>query len=462
MTADRRWLGLLVAAACGGGDEVAITADTGSTAPVDTGGASSSSDGAASDAGSTAAPDTGDSTGAPTTCGDGTREGLEQCDDGNLVADDGCEPDCTLPSGGEIWTTTVDGGDDDSIAGIAIVADGSIVAIGSQRGDDGLRDTWIARFDPEGSAQDDRVVDLGDGGHDGATELAILDDGAIAVVGTSTKPSDVDDDDAFVAVIDADGEVRWRDVVDGGMVDAGFDLALGPAGLVAVGSTQAMATRADAWIRSYDLTGAIAIDVVDDGSGLADAAMAVAWTDDDGLVVGGYVGTGADQDAWLSRRDGSGDERWHHELDFDFGDDFVADIAIVAGTIWITGQAASALTNSEELWVASWSDDGTMGDALTWNSDGFDVDLGNALVVDGTRIFVAGVSAVAEQQRNVLVARFDAGTPTPSWLDVVDGGAGLGDAANAIARLPDGSVIAGGEVTVLGQGTDAWLRRYAP
>ncbi len=30
-------------------------------------------------------------------CGDGTKEGTEECDDGNLIPGDGCNPDCTLP-----------------------------------------------------------------------------------------------------------------------------------------------------------------------------------------------------------------------------------------------------------------------------------------------------------------------------------------------------------------------------
>ncbi|MEZ4435306.1 MAG: hypothetical protein R3F65_23105 [bacterium] len=29
-------------------------------------------------------------------CGDGEVEGVEQCDDGNRVAGDGCAPDCTV------------------------------------------------------------------------------------------------------------------------------------------------------------------------------------------------------------------------------------------------------------------------------------------------------------------------------------------------------------------------------
>jgi len=52
-------------------------------------------------------------------------------------------------------------------------------------------------------------------------------------------------------------------------------------------------------------------------------------------------------------------------------------------------------------------------------------------VVSNDAVFVAGVTAAAKEQR-------------------------------AIAMLPDDSIVAAGEITVLGQGTDAWLRRWAP
>jgi MYXO-CTERM domain-containing protein len=49
----------------------------------------------------------------PIACGNGLLEGAEQCDDGNLVAGDGCNALCVLEGGGTSGGGTGDGGDDD-------------------------------------------------------------------------------------------------------------------------------------------------------------------------------------------------------------------------------------------------------------------------------------------------------------------------------------------------------------
>ncbi len=42
-------------------------------------------------------------------CGDGNRQGSEQCDDGNTVSGDGCEADCRLPGGGDMGNPDMSG-----------------------------------------------------------------------------------------------------------------------------------------------------------------------------------------------------------------------------------------------------------------------------------------------------------------------------------------------------------------
>src|SRR5699024_6492710 len=62
---------------------------------------------------------------APTTCGNGTVEGTEQCDDGNLIPFDGCTASCTNEpscSGGTC---------------VAVCGDGVILPGGTEECDDG-------------------------------------------------------------------------------------------------------------------------------------------------------------------------------------------------------------------------------------------------------------------------------------------------------------------------------------
>jgi hypothetical protein len=73
---------------------------------------------------------------------------------------------------------------------------------------------------------------------------------------------------------------------------------------------------------------------------------------------------------------------------------------------------------------------------------------------------VAGTRTEDNVIGNVLVGRWDdAGTEV--WLANRDGGDGLTDEAHAVAVLPDGSIVTVGGVTVIGQGTNAWIARYA-
>ncbi len=58
-------------------------------------------------AGTDAGTDGGSDGGVVATCGNGVVEGDEQCDDGNLVADDGCEQDCTLTVAEEVQCATL-------------------------------------------------------------------------------------------------------------------------------------------------------------------------------------------------------------------------------------------------------------------------------------------------------------------------------------------------------------------
>lgn len=460
----RRSVGLALCVALGcGDDDAAVTGDSTGTATTDSESSQSSDPSVTTSMQDTSgSSDTGESSGSSTTgepsmCGDGERQGLEQCDDGNDTPDDGCEPGCLLPSGGSVWTVTVDGGDDDVAADVALAGDGSIVVVGS-RGDD----AWIGAYGPDGVELSSMALDLGEGDRDALAGVA-LREGGMVVVGTATAGSgDMANPDALIVALDDTLATVWQDRVDGGLDDGAQELSIAGADIVVVGSSETMATRADAWIRRYDADGAEVWTQTEDGSANAtDLASAVAWTPGGGMIVVGKL-RGADDDLWISARDGDGVEQWNELLDFDFGDDYGAGVVLAGDEIWVTGSISSALTNSEEVWIASYGADGTQSWSTSWNSNGFVFESGEDLVVDGTDVWVAGITAAPDQQRNVLAGRWQQGTVDALWTDGTDGGPGLGDLGHAIARLDDGSVVVVGELTVLGQGTDAWIRRYAP
>jgi hypothetical protein len=459
---------IALALGCGGDDEIvsggstetAASADSNgssdATTPASTGLVESSSDDGV-DASSTSL-----TTGVPTACGDGMREGLEQCD-GDDPPGAECGPDCLLPSGETVWTVAVDSGDDDVAADVAVRANGEIVVVGSRRAAQG-RDAWIAAYGPGGDALGEMVLDFGAGDDD---ELAAVGmrDGGMVVVGSATAGSgETANTDVLVVALDDALATVWQDRFDGGLDDVGQELAIADAGeVVVVGSSATMDTLGDAWIRRYDADGnELWTHSVDGAGSRADVANAVAVTGDGRIVVVGALSPSIETDLWISTLDGDGDEQWGALLDFEFGDDYAAGVTIDGDAIWVTGSISSALTNSEEAWVARYDGAGTQGWSTSWNSNGFVFDSGEDVVADGADVWIAGITAAPDQQRNALAGRFQEPMAAPLWVHSTDGGPGLGDAAHGIARLSDGSVVVVGELTVLGQGTDAWIRRYAP
>ena len=406
--------------------------------------------------------DTTGTTGTNAECGDGVITGLEQCDDGNSAPADGCEPGCLLGSGEVVWAVEVDGGDDDVAYDLLVRDDGNIIAVGSRRADTGL-DTWIAVYDPAGTPISEVIADFGEGDHDESLAISPLGLGYV-LAGIARTAGDNDVDDALLVAVDSEFEIVWSRRIDGGLDDRANAVATAPSSIAVAGHRESDGPGEDAWFAVYDTSGNEQWSRTDDGpDSRTDDARGIAWLTDGGLVVVGEQAVNSQVDLWISARDADGSERWSELLDFQFGDDVAVGVTVDGGDILVTGSIASALTNSEELWVGRFAAaDGTPGPVLSFNSAGFLFDGGEDAVVVDDAVFVAGVTAATDQQRNALVGRWPSAGGEALWTDAFDGGPGLSDAGHAIAVLGDGSVVAAGEVTVLGQGTNAWIRRWAP
>lgn len=452
--------------ACGDDTSQASTTDpAGSSSATATGSAATTdvvddTSGAPADS-SSSGTSLGDTTGTPTACGDGVRVGLEQCDDGNDAPGDGCEPGCLLPAGEEIWAVEVDGGDDDIAHDVVVTPEGDIIVVGSRRAALGL-DTWIARYDAGGELLEETVVDHGDGDDDESLAIAPLGLGYV-LAGVASPPGVEDGDDALLIALDGAFEVVWANRIDGGLDDRANAVAVAAEAIAIAGHREGDATFEDAWFAVYDTSGAEQWSRVEDGPGSRnDDARGIAWLADGGLVVVGSQAIDSQDDLWIAARDPDGAPRWEQRLDFEFGDDVAAGVTIDGDELLVSGSISSALTNSEEVWVARFAADGSPGAVLSYNAPGFVFDGAEDAVVDGDAVFVAGITAASDEQRNALVGRWPAAGGEPAWQRSFDGGPGLTDAAHAIALLPDGSVVAAGEVTVLGEGSNAWIRRWAP
>ena len=197
--------------------------------------------------------DPGDGDGDPGGgCGDGVLDDGEACDDGNMEDGDGCSSTCEISSCGLSWATTMDvpsgvaGGFD-----VEVGDDGSIYAAGIMIGPDD-NDAWVGKWNPDGSVAWSTTFDSGLG-NDGASGLALADDGIVYVVGWYEG----DADDLWYAAVDANGDELWSQIFQSptmGMMDPGDDRGTGidiaPDGdIVIVGRVRVGDGDDDIWVR---------------------------------------------------------------------------------------------------------------------------------------------------------------------------------------------------------------------
>ena len=216
-------------------------------------------------------------------------------------------PDASFGVGGTA-RTDFNRGVDTFPGGIALQADGKIVAVGSAPGLDGLGDLAVARYNGDGSLdtsfgqQGTQITDLG--GDDALKDVAIGPDGTIATVGRSYC-FECSSTTLVVAVYTPDGSLRGLSLTDVDGTDSGSSVAIQSDGkIVAAGGT-----IDDFLVARYDSVGNPDPSFHDDGVyadvgvrttdfGGADSAGGVALQPDGKIVAAGASVTyGADGSA---------------------------------------------------------------------------------------------------------------------------------------------------------------------
>lgn len=196
---------------------------------------------AGSSSGSTGGPGTGEaptttgadssSTGEPQPiCGNGAIDGEELCDDGNLIAGDGCNPDC-VPSGSEVWRRSYadNGPGADHINALALDPEGNLVAAGVVSVASDLSRAWVGKFSPEGELIWEHVWSSASGGANYYLDVAVNADGTIVAGGCAGCGKFAD---ALLTVLDRDGEGEVREVVMEMEIERISDVAITDAGQV--------------------------------------------------------------------------------------------------------------------------------------------------------------------------------------------------------------------------------------
>lgn len=133
--------------------------------------------------------------------------------------------------GTKVWSSLVSGTGTDAVSGTAVAPDGSVYVVGasssttlnSQAGQGGT-DAFLIKYSGSGSVL--WTTRIGGTGADSAAAVAVADNDAIYVVGTTNSPAlqsqpSIGGNDAFISRVNGAGVVQWTRLIG----DAGEDFA---------------------------------------------------------------------------------------------------------------------------------------------------------------------------------------------------------------------------------------------
>jgi uncharacterized delta-60 repeat protein len=463
---------------------MACTADTGGGG-TGTGGSDGPSSGTSDDGRTTGPPDDtsppgttspedDDDTMTITTapqpvCGDGIPEGIEECDDGNAIEGDGCDPDCTQNLDTILWQATHAGDAMIAEAGRGIVVDGAgnIVVAGFEI--DAVDDAngWVAKYDPAGEllwmasfgpsmALDDRFY-----------AVAVDPADNILVAGESDVMPAASD--VWVMKLDPQGGELWSRLFDGPSAadDGARGVACDSAGNVAVtGFVRIDTADIDIWVAQLDPDGnTLWEEVVPGPETFDDRGQGVAVDPaDDAVVVAGYVSHGGfNRDVWLRKYDYDGDVLWTETWDNgSFGEDAGYGVAVRPdGTIAVAGMTPVIATN-QDVFLGLWDGSGALQWIRQFGGQAYLNDEGLAVAADADgNLAVAGFRGASETDADIWVRRYDA-SGSVVWSQVVEGESSDRDQANAVATDAEGNILVTGEIRSVGNDGDIWIAKLAP
>ena len=232
-----------------------------------------------------------------------------------------------------------------------MLEDGSLTITGAiEQGMDGLN-VLFADYGPGGMPDRDAHLDVGDEKLDDyGHAIALLPDGGLAVVGTTTQNDATLD--LWYGTFDADGDERWIEFHDEDRLDdEAFGVAVDSRGqLVVAGAVERSGEGQNIWIRKVDADGKRLWTVTHTSVGdHEDVARGVVVDSEDHAVVVGYVGAGNGEDADI----------WTRKLDGDDG-----------STIWSDVYEGSAGGDDKGFGVAVDDDDNVFATGSEERDDG--------------------------------------------------------------------------------------------
>jgi DNA-binding beta-propeller fold protein YncE/lysophospholipase L1-like esterase len=371
----------------------------------------------------------------------------------------------TSPDGSRIFVTGTSDGDWEDLVTIAYDAGSGI-------------ELWVARYDGPG-----RYNDYG-------TAVAVSPDGSRVFVTGGSWGADFNEDDFATIAYDATSGVElWsaRYAYSDDSEDSAMDVAVSPDGSrVFVTGVQDVYGSHDYGTVAYDADTGVELWAAGyDGLGRGfDDPADLAVSPDGGEVFVTGTSRGSSETVWdyatVAYDAASGAELWAARYDGDENDLAAAvEVGPDGSTVFVAGSSYSAgHLHGVAVTLAYDALTGTVGWIAKYGSPQHRWDTGEALSVapDGSRVYVAGLTAGMLADPDMLTLAFDSATGARLWAARYDGPAGLEDGAMDVVASPTGERVfvtghsdGGYDLSYMDYATLAydsetgaqlWLRRY--
>jgi hypothetical protein len=250
-------------------------------------------------------------------------------------------------SGQKVWDKTLGGSESDYGHAITATNDGGVVVAGqsvSGAGGDkteasrGSSDCWVVKLNSSGQKVWDKT--LGGSDDDAAFAITTTNDGGVVIAGRSASGVGGDKTEAsrgsydyWVVKLNSSGQKVWDRALGGSESDYGYAItATGDGGIVITGNstsgiggdkTEAHRGGSDYWVVKLNSSGQKVWDKTLGGNG-NDYGNAITATNDGGVVIAGWSGSGAGgdkteasrggSDYWVVKLNSSGQKVWDKTL----------------------------------------------------------------------------------------------------------------------------------------------------
>ena len=356
-----------------------------------------------------------------------------------------CSTASAQSPGDLIWESSLGGSDDEAFSDIVQTPDGGYVTVGftcTFGTTLDVKSLWLVKVDNDGNGQWHQTY--GGADSDEGQSIALTSDGGFIIAG-STYSLSATLKDGWILKTDANGNIIWTVVYDGGSYDNTYAVIENSDGdYVAAGYSVDNQGFRQVLLIKIDASGNIIWDKT--YGGLAeDQADSLVQTSDGGYAICGFtdsMGAGGD-DVLLMKFDSDGNELWSTSFGSIEDDRGYAVQEVPGGDLVLSG-SSGPLTGDRDLWMARTDANGnavwekTLPGSLGW-------DQANDVKVapDGGFVFVGFVDAVGSNGDQWVVKT--EGSGNVEWQEFYGGTGFLGEVGVGVCLDRDGNIVTTGQ-----------------